>query len=129
MQKYKTLDEFYKSLDDDKLAQVLEIRKLLLEAEPTLTEHLKWNAPSYVKDNEDRVTFNIMNKQGIVKLVLHMGATRKEDKKAVPVMQDDSGLIEWNSNIRGTISFPSHLDMHELGRPFKEIIKNWLAIS
>ena len=129
MQKYKTLDEFYKSLDDDKLAQVLEIRKLLLEAEPTLTEHLKWNAPSYVKDNEDRVTFNIMNKQGIVKLVLHMGATRKEDKKAVPVMQDDGGLIEWSSNIRGTISFPPHSDMHKLGRPFKEIIKNWLAIS
>jgi hypothetical protein len=46
-----------------------------------LTEHIKWNAPSYVLDGEDRITLNLLNKQGLAKLVLHMVATRPENRR------------------------------------------------
>src|SRR5262245_61410000 len=105
MQKYKTLEEFFDDLNKDKRLQIDTLRNLILETEPRLEEHLKWNAPSYVFNGEDRITFNLMNKQGVVKLVLHMGVTRKENRNGSPVMNDASGLIEWSSDIRGTITF------------------------
>ncbi|HEX6258920.1 MAG TPA: hypothetical protein VFZ48_05570 [Candidatus Saccharimonadales bacterium] len=69
-----------------------------------------------------------MNKQGVVKLVLHMGATSKEDKKGAPVMQDDSGLIEWSSDIRGMITLTSIESINANMTPLRKIIKGWLAI-
>ena len=61
--------------------QVEVLRQLIIKTEPRLKEHIKWNAPSYVLDGDGRITSNLMNRQGVVKLVLHMGATRNENKK------------------------------------------------
>lgn len=128
MQKYKTVEEFLNDLSEDERLQVNTLRSLILSAEPRLREHIKWNAPSYVFDGEDRITFNLMNKQEVVKLVLHMGATRKEDKKGAPIMQDDSGLIEWSSDIRGMITFTSIEDINSHMASLDKIIKDWLSI-
>jgi len=129
MQKYKSLEEFLNDLSEDKRLQVETLRDLILKVEPKLEEHIKWNAPSYILDGEDRITFNLMNKQGAVKLVLHMGATRKEDKKGAPVMRDDSGLIEWSSDIRGMITFAAIEDMNSSLGSLKKIIKDWLMYN
>lgn len=128
MQKYTTVEDFLSDLDGDKSLQVKTLRDSILAVEPKLEERIKWNAPSYVLDGEDRITFNLMNKQGVVKLVLHMGATRKEDKKGAPVMQEDSGLIEWSSDIRGMITFTSIEDVNSNMISLKRIIKDWLSI-
>ena len=128
MQKYKTLEEFLNDLSPDKRLQVDTLRGLILKTEPRLEEHIKWNAPSYVLDGEDRITFNLMNKQGVVKLVFHMGATRKEDKNGAPVMHDESGLIEWSSDIRGMITFTSIEDVNSNLTSLQKIIKDWLSL-
>ena len=128
MQKYTTIEEFLNSLDASKRSQVDKLRRLIQEIAPQLQEHIKWNGPSYVMDGEDRITFNLMNKQGVVKLILHMGATRKEDKQGTPVLQDDSGLIEWSSDIRGTLTFSDNDDVESKLTLVKSIITNWLAI-
>lgn len=128
MQKYKTVEEFLGDLSGDKQSQVNILRDLILTAEPRLKEHIKWNAPSYVLDGEDRITFNLMNKQEVVKLILHMGATRKEDKKGESIMNDESGLIEWSSDIRGMITFTSIEEVNSNMTSLKKIIKDWLSI-
>ena len=128
MQKYKTVEEFLDDLSSGKRLQVDALRGLILGAEDKLEERIKWNAPSYALDGEDRITFNIMNKQGVVKLVFHMGATKKEDKKGSPILQDDSGLIEWNSDIRGTITFTTINDVDANVDALTQIIKDWLSI-
>lgn len=104
------------------------LRGLILETEPRLEEHIKWNAPSYVLGGEDRITFNLMNKQEAVRFILHMGATRKENKKGTPVMHDDSGLIEWSSDIRGVITFTTMEEVNSNLASLKKIIKDWLSI-
>jgi uncharacterized protein YdhG (YjbR/CyaY superfamily) len=60
----------------NKQHQIDMLRSIILSVEPKLQEHIKWNAPSYVLNGEDRITFNLMNKESLVKLILHMGATR-----------------------------------------------------
>lgn len=129
MQKYQSVDEFLNDLSDNKRLQVSALRDLILSTEPKLKEHIKWNAPSYVLDGEDRITFNLMNKQGVVKLVLHMGATRKEDKKGAPIMKDESGLIEWSSDIRGMITVTSIEYITTNMNSLKKLIKDWLSIQ
>lgn len=128
MQKYKTLEEFFADLDADKRTQVDLLRGIILNVEPKLAEHIKWNAPSYVLDGEDRITFNLMNKQGVVKLVLHMGATRKENKNGTPIMQDKSGLIEWSSDIRGMLTFNNIEEIETHKDAIKLIVNDWLSI-
>ena len=126
MQKFNTVDEFLDSLDEDKKAQVLKLREWILSCSSGLTEHIKWNAPSYVYEGEDRITFSLLNKQNVVKLVLRMGATRKEDKKGKPVLNDKFSLIEWASNIRGYITFTDLDDVVSREKAVKQLIIEWL---
>ena len=72
------MTDLVRALDDDTREQVQLLRDIIGSLDADLTEHVKWNAPSYVFDGEDRITMNLRNKQGLVKLVLHMGATRPE---------------------------------------------------
>ena len=126
MNKYITVAQFLDDLDEDKRIRVQTLRDIILKVDPTLVEHIKWNSPSYVLNDEDRITFNLQNKQGIVKLVLHMGATRVEDKKATPIMQDKSGLIEWSSDIRGVLSFNDYTEIESRKEAVAKIIHDWL---
>jgi len=128
MQKYKTLEEFFNDLDDEKRLQVETLRKRILETEPQLEERIKWNAPSYALNGDDRITFNLMTKQGAVKLVLHMGTSRKENKKGDPVMEDESGLIEWSSDIRGIVTFADIGDIRSKTIQLRTILEKWLSI-
>lgn len=128
MQKYKDLEDFFANTDPTRREQVQDLRAVIL-AHPGVTEHLKWNAPSYVYKGEDRVTFNLMNKEGVVKLVLHMGATKKEDKKGAPVLRDDSGLLQWSSDIRAMISFADLADVQAKRAAVSSVVERWLAID
>ena len=128
MDKYKTVDEFMNALDSEQQLQVKKLRQLILDASPYLTEHIKWNAPSYMKDDEDRITFNTRNKEQTVKLVFHMGAIRKEDKKAQPILKDAT-LVEWVSDIRGYMTFSSLEEITSSEKEIMRIIRDWLSLS
>ncbi len=129
MPKYKTVDDFLNDLDADKRAQVELLRSRISTAHEGLVEHIKWNAPSYVLDGEDRITFNLTNKENAIKLVLHMGATRPENKKCDPILADDSGLVKWQSDIRGIVSFIDLADVEAKQDEVADLVKRWLAIS
>lgn len=128
MQQFKTVSDFLESLDDNTHAQVEALRKLILGVEPDLSERIKWNAPSYVLHGEDRITFNLMNNQGVVKLVLHMGASKQEDKHGTPILAADAGIVEWSSNIRGIISFDNLQDIEAKKSQLLSVVQRWLAL-
>ncbi len=129
MEQFKTLEAFYAHQSGDKKVLVEEIRHVILSAEPRLAETFKWNAPNFVFEGEDRLTMNLMNKEGKVKLIFHRGATKKEDKKAVPVMTDTTGLIVWSSNIRGVITFDSPQHVNQIREQLTALVRDWLKIS
>lgn len=128
MDKYKTVDDFMNGLDDTQRLQVQKLRQYILDEAPSLAEHIKWNAPSYVKDDEDRITFNTMNKEHVVKLIFHMGATRKEDKMARPILKNAT-LLEWVSDIRGYMTFSNLEEVTSNENEIKRIVREWLALT
>ena len=128
MNKFKTVDEFLNGLDEDRRSQVLKLREYIFDVEPSLIEHIKWNAPSYVKEDEDRMTFNTMNREGVVKLVFHMGATKAEDKNGQPILKG-AHLIEWASDIRGYMTFTILDEIIANKNEIKRTVQEWLALN
>ena len=130
MNKYKTVDEFLRDQSETKKAQIELLRQIIISTEPNVQEGIKWNAPNYVSGGQDRITFNVMNKEGLVKLVFHMGALRKENKKGEPVIADDAAeLLEWVSDIRGYATFKNIEEIRKRKSDLKNFITRWLAIK
>jgi uncharacterized protein YdhG (YjbR/CyaY superfamily) len=121
----KTHQEFMANFDDERKPLAEALLKAILEACPTLTETIKWNAPSFCYNGKDRMTL-MLHKKDSVGLILHTGVKPKEDKKAPHLYTDDTELLEWNSNIRATISFselPEFLSKRNL---FKKAVERWI---
>lgn len=129
MQKYSKLDDFFKDQSLEKLEQINLIRSLILETEPLLKESLKWNAPNYNHNGIDRITFNVMNKEDKVKLIIHMGVSKKENKAGHPVLNNDQGLVIWSSDIRGFVQFENVKDIKNNQIKFKQLITDWLSLN
>jgi uncharacterized protein YdhG (YjbR/CyaY superfamily) len=117
--------EFLSNFDDDRKPLVEAILKAIIEECPGLTETIKWNAPTFCDSGKDRLTI-MLHKQDRVGLILHTGAKPKEDKKAPPLYQDDTGLLVWNSNIRATIIFHDNTDFSSKRNLFKKAVKRWV---
>jgi len=128
MNKYVTVEEFLADLTIERKQQVEALRNIILSTGHDLTEHIKWNSPSYVFNGEDRITFN-MHYPDQTMILLHMGATRKEDKKGTPILNDTTGLIKWNSDIRGTLSFKSVEEIESNKQQIIQLINDWLALA
>jgi hypothetical protein len=117
--------EFLAKFDDERKPFVEAILNTITEECPTLTETIKWNAPTFCFDGKDRLTL-MLHKKDRVGLILHTGARPKEDKKAAHLFTDDTALLEWNSNIRATINFFNLTDFLSKRKLFKKAVKRWI---
>ena len=115
-------------LDKSKRTEVQMLRRLITDTHPELTEHIKWNSPSYLYEGEDRITFNVRDKSPLM-IILHMGATRTEDRTAAPIVNDTSGIVEWKSDTRGVVSFAGLDDIENKRKLFTEVLGRWLATT
>lgn len=97
----QTVDEYLAQFDHPLKPEVVGLRAAILDAHPDLGEHIKWNAPSFVHDGEDRVTFRFPPKGG-AQLILHRGAKVKDS--AGFAFEDDTGLLRWLAPDRAVIS-------------------------
>lgn len=123
-----THQEFMADFNDDRKQLVAALLAAITEASPTLTENIKWNAPNFCHNGKDRLTL-MLHKKDRVSLILHAGAKSKEDKKAPHLFTDDTGLLEWNSNIRATITFFDLNDFLVKNALFKKAVQQWIEAT
>jgi len=121
----KTHQDFLSVFDDERKPLVEALLIAIREACPQLTEIIKWKAPTFCYNGKDRMTI-MLHKKDRVGLILHTGVTPKEDKKAPRLFYDESGLLEWNSNIRATISFFDIADFASKRDLFKTAVARWI---
>ena len=117
------VEEFLVNLEHEYKKEIIEVRKIILEANPLLTEHIKWNAPSFIYENEDRITFNLFGK-GFFRLVFHCGAKGKKLEK--PLFVDTTGLLEWALNERAIMKLTDMNDIRAKENDLKKVITKWL---
>ncbi len=82
-------------------AVIAELRAIVLSARDGVTEHIKWNAPSFCFGGEDRVTMRLQDAR--VQLVFHRGARAKDATGFC--FRDDTGLLELVAVDRGVVAF------------------------
>ena len=103
------------------------LRKIILAAQPQLTENIKWNGPNYCIDGEDRITMKIYPPKQI-QLVFHRGAKKMEQPKE-RLVEDTSGLLQWKENDRAVASFKSMEEIKNAEDKLKDIVKKWIESS
>jgi Domain of unknown function (DU1801) len=72
---------------------VQRLRTAILASNDTITEHIKWNAPSFRHAGQDRVTFRLQPGDKL-QLIFHRGAKVRTDTAAF-AFNDPTGLMTW----------------------------------
>ena len=119
------VDQFLAVLDHPLKAGVEQLRAWILGADPGITEHVKWNAPSYRYGGEDRVTFRL-HPHDQLQLVFHHGVRVRADA-AEFVFIDPSGLVEWRTRDRGVVTFPDLAAVADAQAAVPELVRAWIA--
>ena len=107
---------------------VEEIREIILGADKRITEHIKWNAPSFCFNGDDRITFNLSKNDRIL-LIFHRGAKVKDSKSKEPLFEDTIGMLEWLAHDRAVVKIQSIEDVVDKKTALKKVVKLWLAAT
>jgi hypothetical protein len=118
---------FMAALDHPFKAEIEQIRKIILAANKDLTENIKWNAPSFCFNGEDRITMRIHPPKQI-QLIFHRGAKVLEMPKE-PLIADNSGILSWKTNDRAVATFLSSADIEAKSEALVLIINAWLKAA
>lgn len=102
MAKGQTVQDWLAAQAPEIRSVVERLRAIVLNSGDGVTEHIKWNGPSFCIDGDDRITVGLAPKGG-VRAILHRGVKVKDATGFA--FADDSGLIQWAAPDRGVITF------------------------
>jgi uncharacterized protein YdhG (YjbR/CyaY superfamily) len=88
MESTEQVNQFMDKLDHPLKAEVEMVREIIKNANPDITEQIKWNAPSFSYRGETLVTFNLWEKQKI-HLVFHNPMIAKVKSRLLEGDYDD----------------------------------------
>ncbi|QTE28227.1 DUF1801 domain-containing protein [Pengzhenrongella sicca] len=126
---FTTVDEYLDAQSPGSRAAIEALRAIVLGAHPGVSEHLKWNSPSFVVDGVDRATVNV-DRAGAVRLVLHQGAVKPEHAGAATAFAGDpAGLLTWHSDIRASLPIGGAADLAQRRDEIAAVIAAWLAFA
>jgi hypothetical protein len=120
--------EFLNNLEHPLKWEIEEVRKIILNANKQINEHIKWKAPSFFIEDEDRVTFNLHGK-GYFQLVFHCGAKVKENPGREPLFDDTTGLLDWITGDRAIVKFADMNDVNAKKEKLAELINKWIEVT
>ncbi|MBA9086161.1 uncharacterized protein YdhG (YjbR/CyaY superfamily) [Fontibacillus solani] len=72
--------DYLNHLDHPLKKEIEEARRIILGVNEQISEHIKWNAPSFCFNGDDRVTFNLQGK-GFFRIVFHCGDKKRSLKR------------------------------------------------
>ena len=99
------------------------VRDLIKGVNPAITEHIKWNAPSFCYNGDDKVTMNLHAKDTI-QLIFHRGAKVKDSKDFT--FEDSTGLLEWLAADRATVKLHSMEDVTTKKAALAKVVNQWM---
>jgi hypothetical protein len=102
------------------------LRELATASASGLDERIKWNAPSFAKDDIDRITLGT-ERSGDIRVVLHRGAKAKATEGfnfAAP-----SDLVTWAAPDRGIMRFSSVDVVAEREEEIGDLFRRWMEIN
>ncbi|MDP3274260.1 MAG: DUF1801 domain-containing protein [Deltaproteobacteria bacterium] len=106
-------------------AEILAIRALVLAVDPSITEAIRWNAPSFAT-TEHFATFHLRGATG-VQLVLHLGAKPRPDATLRETLDEPTAELTWKSADRAVLYFASLSDVAARSEAVTRVLRTWIA--
>lgn len=126
--KNSEVTEFLNELNHPFRTEIEVLRDFILASNKDLTENIKWSAPNYCFENEDRITMRIQPMTTKVQLIFHRGA-KKQDQPKDKLIDNKSKMLMWKENDRAIITFKNSKEI-ENGKPeLEKIINEWIIAS
>ncbi len=123
MKTLPSVDQFLATLSHPFKTEILELRELILSVDPSISEAVKWNAPSF-RTTEFFATIHLRAPNAFA-VILHLGVkTRSIPPGSV---EDPAGLLIWLGPDRAIVSFFSSEDLQAKAPAFTEIVRQWLT--
>ena len=119
---------FFAGLDHPLKDAMGEVRELILGCDETITEQIKWKAPSFCHNEDDRITFNLQ-RNGSFLLIFHRGAKVKDSMHKGRLIDDQTGLLEWHADDRASLKFTSLRDVREKRAGIQTLVRMWIAAA
>ncbi|TFV73332.1 DUF1801 domain-containing protein [Blastococcus sp. CT_GayMR19] len=119
------VDRYMAELEHPLKAGIERLRAAILASNDGITEHVKWNAPSFRYAGADRVTFRLQPGDRL-QLVLHRGAKVRDDAADFR-FDDDSGQLDWVAPDRAVVTFRDLDDVAARQTAVVDVVKRWVA--
>lgn len=126
--KSSEVTEFLNELNHSFRKEIEELRDHILVSNKNLTENIKWNAPNYCFEDEDRITMRIQPMTTKVQLIFHRGAKKQEQPKD-RLIANKSKMLVWKENDRAIITFKNSKEIEKGKADLEEIINEWIKAS
>ncbi|QZH75851.1 MAG: DUF1801 domain-containing protein [Erythrobacter sp.] len=121
-----SIDAFLVALAPAQRATVDRLRALVKASAPGLEERIKWNAPSFAKDDIDRITLGL-ERDGCIRVVIHRGAKAKD--VAGFAFEAPSDLVRWAALDRGVMRFASVAEVASRENEISDLVRRWMEID
>ncbi len=121
-----SVEDYLATLAPPVRSDVDALRAIVLGAHPGLTEEIKWNAPSFADDGQDRVTLGLDGKGGY-RIVLHRGA--KPLDTAGFHFDDEAKLAKWPAPDRGVIVLRDRTVIDARASDLSRLIARWIEAT
>ena len=118
----KNVEAFLESFHHPLRPAVLTLRQIVVEADPSIQEGIKWNVPSF-RTSEFFATMHVRS-ENRVGLILHFGA-KKRDTTGI-VIHDPESLLEWLAEDRAQVMFQTLEDLDQKRPALDRLIREWI---
>ena len=126
--KTSEVTEFLNELNHPFKNEIEGLRDFILTSNKNLTENIKWNAPNYCFENEDRITMRIQPMNTKVQLIFHRGAKKQEQPKD-KLIANKSKMLVWKENDRAIITFKNSQEIENGKAELEKIINEWIKAT
>jgi hypothetical protein len=118
------VETFLAALEHPFKKEILILREILLGADPSISEGIKWNAPSFCT-SEYFATFHLRAKEGL-QIIFHFGAKKRDHSASEGTIPDPESLLEWLAKDRATIKFRDQKEIDAKRSAFEALVREWI---
>lgn len=115
---------FLRDLEHPLKQEIEAVRQLILGADPSIREGIKWNAPSF-RTTEYFATFHLRATDR-VRLILHLGAKVRETATTGVKVADPAGLLEWLAKDRCSVTLGDGKELQAKGAALQALLREWI---
>lgn len=103
---------------------VIALRRVVLGADPSIADGIKWNSPSF-RVVEYFATTHLRAKQG-TGLILHFGAKKNAISASGVDLPDPAGLLNWLAKDRAMVSLRDEADLAAKAPALQALLREWI---